>query len=100
MHAPASAYGGGGDCSRPQHAGGAKLHPPAEGVSAEMLAATLSWAIYGAAKEWVRTPGRCSADEVVDQVMGWSSRCLVRRSTNPTHDDGTVMNGAPGARAF
>lgn len=49
---------------------GLKLHPPAEGVSAEMLAATLSWAMYGAAKEWVRTPGRCSADEVVEQVMG------------------------------
>jgi AcrR family transcriptional regulator len=48
---------------------GLKLHPPAEGVSPEMLAATLSWAIYGAAKEWVRTPGRCSPDEVVEQVM-------------------------------
>jgi AcrR family transcriptional regulator len=48
---------------------GLKLHPPAEGVSPEMLAATLSWAIYGAAKEWVRTPERCSADEVVEQVM-------------------------------
>jgi AcrR family transcriptional regulator len=49
---------------------GFELHPPAEGVSAEMLAATLSWAIYGAAKEWVRTPGRCSSEEVVEQVMG------------------------------
>jgi AcrR family transcriptional regulator len=49
---------------------GLNLHPPAEGVSPEMLAATLSWAIYGAAKEWVRTPGRCSSDEVVEQVMG------------------------------
>ena len=48
---------------------GLREHPPAEGVSPEMLAATLSWAIYGAAKEWVRTPGRCSADEVVGQVM-------------------------------
>jgi AcrR family transcriptional regulator len=48
---------------------GLKQHPPAPGVSAEMLAATLSWAIYGAVKEWVRTPGRCSSEEVVDQVM-------------------------------
>ena len=48
---------------------GLKLHPPAEGVSPEMLAATLSWAMYGAAKEWLRTPGRCSAEDVVDQVM-------------------------------
>jgi AcrR family transcriptional regulator len=49
---------------------GLRLHPPAEGVSPEMLAATLSWAIYGAAKEWLRTPGRCSAEDVVEQVMG------------------------------
>jgi AcrR family transcriptional regulator len=48
---------------------GLNKHPPAEGVSAEMLAATLSWAIYGAAKEWLRTPGRCSSEDVVDQVM-------------------------------
>ena len=49
---------------------GIRQHPPAEGVSPEMLAATLSWAIYGAAKEWLRTPGRCGSDAVVDQVMG------------------------------
>jgi AcrR family transcriptional regulator len=48
---------------------GLEQHPPAPGVSAEMLAATLSWAIYGAAKEWVRSPNRCSSEEVVDQVM-------------------------------
>jgi len=38
-------------------------------VSPEMLAATLSWAIYGAAKEWVRTQDRCSAEQAVDAVM-------------------------------
>jgi AcrR family transcriptional regulator len=48
---------------------GLEKHPPAEGVSAEMLAATLSWAIYGAAKEWLRTLGRCSSEDVVEQVM-------------------------------
>ena len=48
---------------------GMKQHPPAEGISPEMLASTLSWAIYGAAKEWLRTPGRCKSDTVVDQVM-------------------------------
>ena len=49
---------------------GMKQHPPPSTVSAEMLAATLSWAIYGAAKEWVRTPARCPSEAVVDQVMG------------------------------
>jgi AcrR family transcriptional regulator len=48
---------------------GMKQHPPSQGSSPEMLAATLSWAIYGAAKEWLRTPSRCASDEVVDSVM-------------------------------
>jgi len=48
---------------------GFTLHPPAAGVSPEMLAATLSWAIYGAAKEWVRTPNRVPSDEIVQTVM-------------------------------
>ncbi len=48
---------------------GLEKHPPADGVPALMLAGTLSWAIYGAAKEWVRTPGRCSSEEMAEQVM-------------------------------
>jgi AcrR family transcriptional regulator len=48
---------------------GMEEHPPTNGMSAEMLAATLSWAIYGAAKEWLRTPARCSSETVVNQVM-------------------------------
>jgi AcrR family transcriptional regulator len=47
---------------------GLEKHPP-QGISAEMLAATLSWAMYGAAKEWVLTPNRCSSDEIADTVM-------------------------------
>jgi AcrR family transcriptional regulator len=49
---------------------GMKDHPPTTGVSVEMLVATLSWGIYGAAKEWVKTPGRCPSEVVVEQVMG------------------------------
>jgi len=49
---------------------GVERHPPGNGVPAGMLAATLSWAIFGAAKEWARTPERCSSDAVADQVMG------------------------------
>ena len=48
---------------------GLQLHPPANGVSPEMLAATLSWAIYGAAKEWVRTPERVPSEQIADTVM-------------------------------
>ena len=48
---------------------GLEKHPPEGGVSAEMMAATLSWAIFGAAKEWVRTPNRCSSEEIVETVV-------------------------------
>jgi AcrR family transcriptional regulator len=35
----------------------------------EMVASAVSWAIYGAAKEWVRTPGRCSSEEIVGPML-------------------------------
>jgi AcrR family transcriptional regulator len=48
---------------------GLKKHPPADGISPAMLAATLSWAIYGAAKEWVRTSDKRPSEEIVETVM-------------------------------
>lgn len=48
---------------------GLQRHPPENGASPEMLAATLSWAIYGAAKEWFRTPNRVPSDEIANTVM-------------------------------
>jgi AcrR family transcriptional regulator len=48
---------------------GLRQNPLKNGVPAEMTAATISSAIYGAVKEWVRTPNRCSTDEMVDIVM-------------------------------
>ncbi len=47
---------------------GLKLHPPQGAVSPEMLASTVSWAIFGAAKEWVLTPDRCSSEDIVETV--------------------------------
>ena len=49
---------------------GLQRHPPPSDVAPEILAATLSWAIYGAAKEWVSTPGRSSSEEIAETVMG------------------------------
>jgi AcrR family transcriptional regulator len=48
---------------------GLKQHPAGHGVSPEMIATTVSWAIYGAAKEWVRTPNRCRSEEIVETVV-------------------------------
>jgi AcrR family transcriptional regulator len=48
---------------------GLTKHPPENGATPEMVATTMSWAIYGAAKEWVQTPGRCSSEEIVETVV-------------------------------
>jgi hypothetical protein len=34
-----------------------------------MVAATASWAMYGAVKEWVKTPDRCPSEEIAQTVM-------------------------------
>jgi len=48
---------------------GMKQHPPALEASPEMIAATASWAIYGAAQEWARTPERISSEEIANTIM-------------------------------
>lgn len=47
---------------------GLKMHPGQRAASPEVIASTVSWAIFGAAKEWVRTPNRCSSEEMVETV--------------------------------
>ena len=34
----------------------------------ELVASTAAWAIYGAAKEWVRTPGRAPVDSIAETI--------------------------------
>ncbi|HWY47019.1 MAG TPA: TetR/AcrR family transcriptional regulator [Bryobacteraceae bacterium] len=48
---------------------GLKQHPGSQPVPVEMTATALSWAIYGAAKEWVRTPNRRPSEEIVNQLV-------------------------------
>jgi hypothetical protein len=44
---------------------GFRLHPLVRSVPVELIAATASWAIYGAVKQWVMTPDRVPAEEFV-----------------------------------
>jgi len=44
---------------------GYKKHPTEGTNNPELIAATASWAIYGAAKQWVNTPERVPAEEFV-----------------------------------
>jgi AcrR family transcriptional regulator len=37
-------------------------------IAPEIIAATASWAIYGATKEWLQTPGRCPPEEMAETV--------------------------------
>jgi AcrR family transcriptional regulator len=48
---------------------GSRNHPIGGRISAEVIAATASWAIYGAAKQWVNTPERVPAEEFVNVAM-------------------------------
>jgi AcrR family transcriptional regulator len=48
---------------------GLKQHPSERSVPVEMTATALSWAIYGAAQEWVRTPNRAPSEEVVGTLV-------------------------------
>ena len=44
---------------------GYKKHPVEGTINPELLGATASWAIYGAAKQWVNTPEHVPAEEFV-----------------------------------
>ena len=48
---------------------GLKDASPTSGIPPEMIATSASWAIYGAVKEWLKTPGRPPAEEVVPLIL-------------------------------
>lgn len=48
---------------------GLKQHPANRPMPPEMVATALSWAIYGAAQEWLRTPNRPSSDEIAGPLV-------------------------------
>jgi AcrR family transcriptional regulator len=48
---------------------GLQQHPTGNGISPELQAATVSGAIYGAAKEWVLTPHRVPSEQIAATVL-------------------------------
>jgi hypothetical protein len=48
---------------------GLRKHPAGGVVTPEILATTVSWAIYGAAKEWLQTPNRSESEEMAETVV-------------------------------
>jgi AcrR family transcriptional regulator len=48
---------------------GFQRHPMERNIPAEMIAATASWAIYGAVKQWINTSERVPAEEFVSVAV-------------------------------
>src|ERR1700682_5578573 len=48
---------------------GFRKHPVERRIPEEMIAATASWTVYGAAKHWVNTPDHVSAEEFVSVAV-------------------------------
>jgi AcrR family transcriptional regulator len=48
---------------------GVKKHHSSKTISPEMVASTVSWAIYGAVREWAQTAKRSSSEVMVSSVI-------------------------------
>ena len=62
---------------------GFKKHPAESSVNPELVAATASWAIYGAAKQWVSNPDRAPSDEFVATAVNLVRPILTAGAVSP-----------------
>ncbi len=67
---------------------GLRQHPSGSLLSAEITSATISWALYGAAKEWLQTPHRSDAEPFADLVVALISP-LMKPLTDVARSDAT-----------
>ena len=47
---------------------GAASHPVKPGVDPKLLATTVAWAIFGAARSWLESSDRISAEEMAEKI--------------------------------
>ncbi len=73
---------------------GLQRHSEGGSVSPEMAAATVSWAIYGGAREWVQTRNRCSSEAASDTVLKLVWPLLAAMSQAPAAHE---LETAPGS---
>jgi AcrR family transcriptional regulator len=67
---------------------GFQRHPVERNIPAEMIAATASWAIYGAVKQWVNTADRVSAEEFVSVAVELVRPIVMAGVAPSVHFDG------------
>ena len=64
---------------------GFRRHPQEWRISPELVAATASWAIYGAVKQWVNTPDRAPAEEFVSVAIELVQPVIASAAPVATH---------------
>jgi AcrR family transcriptional regulator len=47
---------------------GLKKHRQSEKIAPELVASTIAWGLYGAAREWLCTPQRCPPEAIVPSI--------------------------------
>jgi len=62
---------------------GFERHAVPSAVSPELLASTVGWAIYGAAKEWVHTPARIPSEQIAETIFTLIAPLLTGSASAP-----------------
>lgn len=79
---------------------GLQQHPAQSSISPEMIATTVSWAIYGAAQQWVRTPNRPPSEEIVKTIVTLVSPILASLHTEASPPaEASTLTESPQASA-
>jgi AcrR family transcriptional regulator len=76
---------------------GFRRHPEERRISQEMIAATASWAIYGAVKQWVATPDRAPAEEFVATAIELVQPVLAAGVAPAIEPNVSAINRSPSA---